>query len=164
MRPPGTSTRQFFLHPKTYSSNDAANDHDQWIGDILQDPTLPNVTRLVFHNVNGFKSRDSGVFYDILATQQTQRIDIQCISEHQRDTTQFQVTQTLYEAIHKIDPREQYSRSTPAPQQHPMPTSPAEQQSLPWATSPADLYLTAAAAIQWVVGASSHFGDEITLR
>ena len=91
------------LHPRSQQSLEQRTD-DQWVGDSINNVKKENQTRILFHNVNGFKNSNSGIFQDLLYNQQSFEIDIQCISEHQRDTTKSQVTQNLQEETQKAYP------------------------------------------------------------
>ena len=95
------SKKQVFKKNKAHTNEDQ---NDQWHGDNLETPKRRKNVRVVFHNVNGFKDRESGVFQELLHEQHSLSIDIQCISEHQRDTQQFQVFNDLQEILQREHP------------------------------------------------------------
>jgi hypothetical protein len=85
-------------------------------GDTLQDKTN-NTTRLYIQNVNGIKlHQDGGQFDELCTIFKEVQADIVCIQEHNLDTTQYDVRQTLYQTAYRHWQRNRLTiASTPIP-------------------------------------------------
>ena len=80
---------------------EALKDNRPW-GDRLEEkPT--DITRIYCQNVNGIRlEKDGGQFKELCNIHQEVQADISCIQEHNLDTTQYLVKQTLHKTAQQI--------------------------------------------------------------
>ena len=75
--------------------------NDPW-GDQINTEKPPGITRVYCQNVNGIRyEKDGGQFREMCTILQEVQADVLCIQEHNLDTTQHQIRQTLQQTAHK---------------------------------------------------------------
>lgn len=72
---------------------------NNWQGDEIRHEPVHNVTRIMFHNINGITLKGTEGLDMIVNEQASMHVDIQAISEHCLDTTKCQVTHTMAEIL-----------------------------------------------------------------
>jgi exonuclease III len=94
MSPLGQNPMARFFQQATTNPTD-----ETWQGDNVSGNKEPNVTRVMFHNVNGISLNGTEGLDMFVNEQKTLDVDIQGITEHCLDTTKYQVYQTAQEIV-----------------------------------------------------------------
>lgn len=84
----------------TQPTTQSLKDNVTW-GDKISDKH-PELTRIYSQNVNGIRfEKDGGQFNELCQIHREVQADVLCIQEHNIDTTQFIVKQTLHQVCRK---------------------------------------------------------------
>lgn len=85
-----------YLESPSQESND-----NTWYGDEITGPKDSNISRLMFHNVNGLSLYSTEGLDMFTNEQYLLEVDIQGISEHCLDTTKYEFYQTAKEIVRR---------------------------------------------------------------
>ncbi len=91
-----TNSTLSIIQPPPHSMKDNVT----WGDKIIE--KRPQITRIYSQNVNGIRfEKDGGQFNELCKVHQEVQADVLCIQEHNLDTTQYIVKQTLQQVCHK---------------------------------------------------------------